>query len=146
MTDATLTDAPLPDGWKAMRIGGLWDAIGPLLARRDGDSWRYGLQTDARHANPVGLIHGGTLTALLDHAMTLIALTANDKQPAVTVQMETRFLSAARPGDLLEADARLDRRTGSMMFLSCTLSVAGDEIATGSAIMKAARAQREDAR
>ncbi len=134
-----MSDTALPDGWKAMKIGGLWAAIGPLLARRDGDSWRYGLQTDERHANPVGLIHGGTLTALMDHAMTLIAVTANDRQPAVTVQMETRFLSAARPGDLLQADARLDRRTGTMMFLSCRISAGEDDIAAGSAIMKTAR-------
>lgn len=120
-----------------MKIGGLWETIGPLLAKREGQGWVYGLQTSGRHANPVGLVHGGTLMALLDHTMTLVAYALNDKTPALTVQMENRFLNAARPGDLLVGQAVLTHRTGSMLFLDATLHVGDRLIADATAIMKA---------
>ncbi|WP_172293737.1 PaaI family thioesterase [Pseudoruegeria sp. HB172150] len=128
-----------PEGWKAMKIGGLWQTIGPLLARRDGDGWRYGLATDERHGNVLGLVHGGTVTSLMDHAMTLVAYEACERQPAVTVQMETRFIAAARPGDLLEAAAELRERTGSLLFLDCRIAVGDRAVAAGSAVMKLRR-------
>ncbi len=126
----------IPDGWKPMKIGGLWDTIGPLLSRKDGDGWRYGLQTDDRHANVLGLIHGGTVTSLADHAMTLVAYAACERQPAVTVQMETRILGSARPGELLEAVATLRELTRSLVFLDCRIEVEGRTVAAGSAVMK----------
>ena len=45
-----------------MSIPGHMEMLGPLLAQRAGDLWRYALQTDERHANPVGLVHGGVLS------------------------------------------------------------------------------------
>ena len=134
----------IPDGWKALPVAGLWSAIGPLLARRDGEGWIYGLATDDRHANPIGLIHGGTLTALMDHAMTLVAFAACDRTPALTVQMETRFLSAARPGDLLVARSTLDRRAGTTLFLSCRVGSGETVVAAGSALMKLRPERKED--
>lgn len=127
------------ESWRPMKIGGLWSSIGPLLARRDGDGWRYAVQAGEAHANPIGLVHGGALAALLDHAMSLTAYAACDRQPAVTIQMETRFLAAARPGELLEAVATLRRRAGATLFLDAEIAVGDRAVACGSAVMKLAR-------
>ncbi|WP_428310568.1 PaaI family thioesterase [Hydrocarboniphaga sp.] len=124
------------ESWRELKTIGLMQRIGPLLARRDGDSWRYGLRTGPEHGNPIGVIHGGTLMALLDQTATLIGVWLTGEKAMVTVQMDTRFLDAGRVGDLLEGEATLRHRTRTMLFLDARLSVAGRPIADASVIMK----------
>ena len=54
----------------------------------------------------------------------------------MTVQMNTNFLNAARPGDFLEVDVRVRKRSGSMLFMDAILTVGNREIATASCILK----------
>ncbi|MCP1337038.1 PaaI family thioesterase [Futiania mangrovi] len=135
MTD----DRPLPEGWRAMKVAGLWESLGPLLAKREGTGWIYGVQSDSRHANPLGLVHGGTLMALLDHTATLVAYHQLDRQTAVTVQQDTRFMVPARAGDFLVADATLRQRSGSLLFLESRIAIDGRLVADASIIMKLIR-------
>ncbi|MGI3166287.1 PaaI family thioesterase [Pseudooceanicola sp. 200-1SW] len=139
-----MNQTPPPAGWRPMRIEGLIGLIGPLLRpdpRPDpqAEPPRYALQTDARHANPLGLVHGGVLTALLDQALALIAWEAAERQPTVTVQMDTRFLGAARPGDLLIARPRIRQLTRSLIFLDGEITVADRPVADATAVMKIQR-------
>ncbi len=131
-----MSDRPIPEGWKAMKFPGLLGEIGPLLSKRDGDGWLYALQTDERHANPIGLIHGGTLATLVDHAMSMIAWSAAGRQSVVTVHMDTTFLSAARPGDFLEIAATTRKRTGGMVFMEAIITTDGREIMSAAAVLK----------
>lgn len=126
-----------PSGdWRELKLGGLMGRIGPLLARRYGDSWRYALRTGEEHGNPIGVIHGGTLMTLLDQTATLIALWLTGEKAVLTVQMDTRFLASAKVGDLIEGEARLRHSTRSMLFIDAELSVAGRAVADASLIMK----------
>lgn len=123
-------------GWKPLKAVGLMGALGPLLAKRDNEQWRYGLVTDSRHANAIGVIHGGTLCTLCDHVMSLVAWEAVERQPVVTVHMDTTFIALASPGDFLEAETRIAGRKGSMVFLEAVITRAGDEVMKASSIMK----------
>lgn len=123
--------------WRPLKTPGLMQMIGPLCSQRQAEEqWRYGLATGPQHTNPAGIIHGGTLAALLDHAMSIVAWNKAERQPVVTVHMDTTFLTAARPGDFLEVDVVLRHRTGSMLFVDGTVSVGDREIATASCVMK----------
>lgn len=127
-------------GFKPLNTGGFMGEIGPLLSRRDGEGgFVYALETDARHVNGIGLIHGGVTGALLDQAIAMLAWEASERAPTVTVQMDTRFLEAARPGDFLEARARLAHRAGSMLFLDGELRAGGRPVAMATAVMKILR-------
>lgn len=127
------------DGWREMKLEGLMGTIGPLLARRDGDSWRYGLKAREMHANPIGVIHGGTLMTLLDQTATLTAVWLTGEKAMLSVQMSTRFLASAKVGDLIEGVARLRHRTQSTLFLDAELTVAGQPVADASVVMKIVR-------
>lgn len=122
--------------WREMKLTGLMGEIGPLLARREGESWRYGLRTREAHGNPIGVIHGGTLMTLLDQTATLIAVWLTGEKALMTMQMDTRFLAAAKVGDLIEARANLRHRTRSTLFLDAQLSVGERAVADASLIMK----------
>ncbi|MBY6006084.1 PaaI family thioesterase [Salipiger bermudensis] len=125
------------EGWTPIDIGGFMGEIGPLLrpvARGAQEVWA--LRVGARHLNPLGLVHGGVLTSLLDQAVALAAWKAAGRQPVVTVQMDTRFLGAAREGDLLETRATLRHAGGALLFVDAELCAGEAPVAAASAIMK----------
>lgn len=130
MTDPTL------EGWKARELPGFFGLVGPLWTKKEGDAWAYGFLAEDRHTNPAGIVHGGMLTTLLDHALSVVAWEANDRKPCITVALDVHFLAAARPGDLVVARGMVVRQTASLAFTRGSLTVRDDEIATASAIMK----------
>lgn len=122
--------------WKEHQPPGLMSTLGPLLSRREGDGWAYGLRVDSRHLNQAGIVHGGTLTALMDHALSTIAWEHAGKSPCLTVQLSTSFLRAARAGQVLSARGTVTHGSGSMLFLDGSLYADDVLIATGQAVMK----------
>ncbi len=123
-------------GWKQRTLGGFIQATGPLWTHRDGDGWQYGILTSASHANPAGMVHGGLLATLMDHALSAIAWEAVGRRPCVTVQLDTQFLCPVVPGAFLKATGNVVRATRSLVFMQGVLSVNDDVVLTGSAVLK----------
>ncbi|WAI84877.1 MULTISPECIES: PaaI family thioesterase [Achromobacter] len=134
------------EGWHCKTLPGFAGLIGPLWVRKEGvfnegvrkeaQAWAYGLLATADHLNPAGVVHGGLLTALLDHGLSAIAWQALDRRACVTVQLDTHFLAPARAGQFLEVRGQLLRATSSLVFMRGELSVAGNIVATGAAVLK----------
>ncbi|MGE4281055.1 MAG: PaaI family thioesterase [Magnetospirillum sp.] len=131
---------PGPD-WKPLALSGLMAHIGPLMARRDGEFWRYGLMTTHIHANMLGIVHGGTYATLADHAMSVAAWETTGRDPVVTLELSTQFIASARPGDFLEVCPRLIARSGGMLYLDAVMSADGRVLAAFSGIWKHVKAQ-----
>lgn len=128
------TDTP----WKVLGLPGFMGQAGPLMSRRDAGEWVYGLQTTGTHLNPAGVVHGGALATLMDHALSTVAWEACGRVPCITLELNTHFLSAVRPGQLVEARATVTRRTRSLVFMQGQLTVNGDAVLSAQAIMKVA--------
>ena len=124
------------DGWHQKTLPGFAGLIGPLWMRKEAQAWAFGLLATADHLNPAGVVHGGLLTAMLDHGLSAIAWQALDRRPCVTVQLDTHFLTAARAGQFLEVRGHVMRTTTSLVFMRGELSVAGNVVATGAAVLK----------
>lgn len=131
-----MTTDPAADGWKPRELPGFIGLVGPLWTRRERAGWAYAVVAEARHANPAGVVHGGMLTTLVDHALSAIAWEAVGRRACVTVQFDARFLAPARPGDLLEAHGRVVRASSSLVFAEGELMVKGETILTASALLK----------
>lgn len=127
---------PASAGWRQRTLNGLIHTIGPLWTKQENSEWLYGLITDDRHTNPAGLIHGGTLTTLLDHAFSAIAWEAADRHPCVTIQLDTYFIDSVKPGSFVVARGRVTRKSASLVFIQGGLSVMDHEVSTGNAILK----------
>lgn len=123
-------------GWRQHTLNGFIQLVGPLWSRRDEGERKYGLLTEAKHANPASVIHGGLLVTLMDHALSAIAWEAAGRLPCVTIQLDTHFLSAVQPGSFIVARGRITRRSSTLVFMQGTLSVEKDEVVTGNAILK----------
>jgi acyl-coenzyme A thioesterase PaaI-like protein len=70
-----------------------------------------------------GLVHGGVLALLIDHAMGCVA--AGPERPAMTVQLSLRYRQPTPVGVPLTVAAQLDRMEGRKLHLSATISAAG---------------------
>ena len=96
-----------PPGFAALPArGGFTERNGPWFEKvcADGRVLR-GLRVLPRHLNALGIVHGGLLTAFLDAAMGAAAWRASGRR-CVTLSLNVAFLSHARPGDWIEAEAR----------------------------------------
>ena len=122
--------------WREHSLAGLMGTLGPLLTRREGETWAYGLNIDERHLNQAGMVHGGTLTTLMDQALSALAWEKSGKRPCVTVQLNMNFLQPGRVGDTLVARGRVTHQSGSMLFLDGDIQCGDTVLATGQAILK----------
>lgn len=125
-------------GWKPYTLPGHMGQLGPLwiCKGRGDDPWRFGLQLEARHLNPQGVVHGGVSMALLDQAVSTVAWEAGGRKPCVTVQLDTQFIAALREGDLAVATVHLMERTSSLVFARAELHVGARLAASAQAILK----------
>ena len=130
--------------WKARSLPGFMGTAGPLWTRREDAGWGYGLLAEARHLNPLGVVHGGTLLTLLDHAISTVAWEASGRLPCVTLQLDTHFLASVSEGEFAEARAEVSHRTSKLMFMRGHLTVEGRPVLTAQAIMRVKSAPTPD--
>lgn len=119
---------PAAEGWRPMKSGPLPAGLGIPWSKRSGDSWRYGMATGPEHANPQGAVHGGVLMTLADHGLSLLAWEAAKRAPSTTIQLNTHFLSAVRPGEFVELAGEVTRATRGLVFVRGLLSAGGRDV------------------
>ncbi len=127
---------PRAAGWRERAAAGFIGLTGPLWTRRETSGWGYAFVAEARHTNPAGIVHGGMLVTLVDHAIATVAWEGAGRKPCVTVTLDTQFIAAVRPGDFVEARAEVTGRTSSMVFARGVVSVAGTTVLTASSVLK----------
>ena len=112
-------------GWKTMPANDYPALIGPFLARREGDGWRYGFVAEQRHLNKGGVVHGGMLVSFADDALGAAVWEAVGRRPVTTVQLNTQFIAPVRLGEFVEMRAEVLRRTRTVVFVRGVLGVGG---------------------
>ena len=127
---------PEAEGWAPRPPVGFTGLTGPLWSRPEGDGWAYGVLAEPRHANGHGIVHGGMLVTLLDNTLGLTVWHATGLRPSVTMQLNTHFLAAARPGEFLEARGEILRLANSVAFVRGTLSVGDRLVAAADGVWK----------
>ena len=127
---------PSTSGWKPRTLDGFIGSVGPLWTRKEAEAWAYGFVATSQHTNPAGIVHGGLLMTLIDHALSAIAWEEAGRRPCVTIQIDVRFLDAVRPPALIEARGRVVRRTATLSFTEGQLTVGANVVVTASALLK----------
>jgi uncharacterized protein (TIGR00369 family) len=85
-------------------------------------------------ANPIGVVQGGFLAAMLDDTLgPALQSTLEPDQFAPTLELKVNFISPAKPGSLI-AEGRVVARGGSIAFLAGELRTEdGTLVATATA-------------
>jgi uncharacterized protein (TIGR00369 family) len=115
--------------------GPFLEYIGPIQMREEGGKRVFALQAEERHANQNGTVQGGLLSTFADFTLgRAIEADADDGKARATVSLTVDFLKPAKPGDWIEATARVDRVGGTLAFADCSLTVEGTEVVRARAV------------
>ncbi|MGO4500896.1 PaaI family thioesterase [Paenibacillus sp. 2RAB27] len=78
-----------------------WGFLGcEFVAYKDGVI-TIALDAKPNHLNPIGMVHGGVTSSLLDTAMGIIAMIARPEEKVVTTNLNVHFVSPLYAGRLL---------------------------------------------
>jgi acyl-coenzyme A thioesterase PaaI-like protein len=88
------------------------------------------------HLNAAGITHGGFIAAFVDAGAGTAAHRVADQNPCVTISLELKFISAVKLHQELVGKTKIQKKTKSMVFLTCELTVANKIVATASGVWK----------
>ena len=88
------------------------------------------------HLNAAGITHGGYLSALVDAGAGTAAHRSTGQNPCVTISLEIKFISPVKLGQELIGKTKIQKKTKSMVFLTCELTAENKIVATSSGVWK----------
>jgi len=88
------------------------------------------------HLNAAGITHGGFIAAFVDSGVGAAAHKVADGSPCVTISLELKFISSVKLGQELVGKTKIQKKTKSMVFLTCELTAGKKIVATASGIWK----------
>ena len=88
------------------------------------------------HLNAANITHGGFIAALVDAGSGTAAHKVADGSPCVTISLELKFISSVKLGQELVGLAKVQKKTKSLIFLTCEMRADNKIAATASGIWK----------
>ena len=110
---------------------------GGLLFKDVSDNeYHFKTKINENHLNAAGITHGGFIAALVDAGAGTAAHRSADNSPCVTISLELKFISPVKLGQELFGKTKIQKRTKSMVFLTCELKAENKIVATASGVWK----------
>ena len=100
------------------------------------DEYEFKTTIKDNHLNAAGITHGGFIAAFVDAGAGSAAHRAANQDVCVTISLELKFISAVKLGQELVGKTKIQKKTKSMIFLTCKLTVENKIVATASGIWK----------
>ena len=88
------------------------------------------------HLNAAGITHGGFIATFIDAGAGTAAHRISDQKPCVTISLEIKFISPINLGQELIGRTKIQKKTKSMVFLTCELTTENKIVATASGVWK----------
>ena len=88
------------------------------------------------HLNAAGITHGGFIATFIDAGAGTAAHRVADQKPCVTISLEIKFISPVNLGQELIGKTKIQKKTKSMVFLTCELIIENKIVATASGVWK----------
>ena len=100
------------------------------------DEYEFKTTINENHLNAAGITHGGFIAAFVDAGAGSAAHKSADQNPCVTISLELKFISAVKLGQELTGKTKIQKKTKSMIFLTCELTASNKIVATASGVWK----------
>jgi uncharacterized protein (TIGR00369 family) len=137
---AEIAPPAVPEGFKPRHFGdGFIDLVGPLYTRRSEAGVDIGFRVEARHCNPMGILHGGMMATFCDMLLPISAHVLSEqigRRFLPTINLQIDFLAASPRGAWVQGEAQLLRATRSMVFMQGLVSADAVSVARVSGIFK----------
>ena len=100
------------------------------------DEYHFKTTINKNHLNAAGITHGGFIAALVDAGAGTAAHRSAEGSPCVTISLELKFISPIQLGQELIGKTKIQKKTKSMVFLTCELVAENKIVATASGVWK----------
>ena len=115
---------------------GFMSHIGGLeLKKIDKSNYSFSFIVKEIHLNNGKIAHGGFLSTIADTGMGTAAHIMSDKR-CVTISLEMKFISAARMSQKLIGKVKIQKKTKSLVFITCEIFNPDDVVVTASGVWK----------
>ena len=127
----------IPEGFQRVAAAdGFIGHTGPYYWRRDADGrLEFGFQSDARHGNPNGVLHGGAVLGFLDTILGH-AVVIETQRRCATIALDARFMAAVSPGPWVSGRASIRKLTRGLAFVDGEATVEETLIVAVTAIFR----------
>ena len=98
--------------------------------------YKFKTTINENHLNAAGITHGGFLSALIDAGAGTAAYKVTDNAICVTISLDIKFIGASRLGDEIIGFAKIQKKTKTLVFLTCELKCKDEIIASASGVWK----------
>ena len=109
---------------------------GLLFKKISNNEYEFKTTIKENHLNSAGITHGGFIAAVVDAGAGTAAHRSADQNPCVTISLELKFISAVKLGQELIGKTKIQKKTKSMVFLTCELTASDKIVATASGVWK----------
>lgn len=131
-----MSDGVPPDYAPFLESGGYIGLSGPYYWRREPSGLIvYGFQSDSRHGNPNGVLHGAAITTFVDTFLGHAVVSATGRLCA-TVALNTQFVAGIPTGGWISGRANVRKLTRTMAFLDAEVSAQETLLLTATAIFR----------
>ena len=141
--------ANVPDGFAPIVAGGDFIARnGPLYLRQVDGLVELGFRVQPRHANPMGICHGGMMATFCDMLLPMITriLVANlGNHFLPTISLHVDYLAPSPVGAWVHGSAQALHVTGSMAFAQGLVHADERLVARTNGVFKISRRLRDNA-
>ena len=100
------------------------------------NEYQFKTTIEQNHLNAAGITHGGFIAAVVDAGAGTAAHRSARSNSCVTISLELKFISAIRLGQELIGSTKIQKKTKSMIFLTCELTAEDKIVATASGVWK----------
>ena len=111
--------------------------IGGLTTKKINDS-NYEFYTEVKdiNLNTSKISHGGFICSIADTGMGNAAHRTIENKRCVTISLDVKFISAASLGQKLLGKVKIQKKTRTLVFVTCEISNSENIVATASGVWK----------
>ena len=115
---------------------GFMNHIGGLsLNKLDANNYEFSVVIKETHLNSGKIAHGGFLSTVADTSMGTAAHTITNKR-CVTISLDMKFISAAFANQTLSGKIKIQKKTNTLVFITCEIFSSEDIVVTASGVWK----------
>ena len=116
---------------------GFMQNIGDLSFKKiDETNYEFSIKVKEKFLNTGKIAHGGFIATVADTGMGNAAHIAAGNTRSVTVNLDIKFISAGKQGDILVGKVEILKKTKTLVFINCKILNSKGIVATASGTWK----------
>ena len=107
-----------------------------MVKKIDINNFEFTLSVKQIHLNTGGIVHGGFISTIVDTGMGTAAHMVAENKRCVTISLEIKFISAALLNQVLTGKIKIQKKTKSLVFITCEILNSAGVVVTASGVWK----------